>query len=227
MSDKFYGLLFVIAIAVAFVQTIRVGNAQELAERNRVRADSIAADAAIARLQADSVWEVRIATQEDDLQGLLAQGDEARQRLAEELGEANVRVGLLAEVNATARGNIISLGTQLSAAEAEARGLETDSATVAFGGDIDDGLLEGSWTFTLPRAEHMLAYDVTVPGELVVSLTGDGRTLVTARSTHERASLNLGDVFVDPPPPVEVRRISFMQAGIAFLAGIITWEFAR
>lgn len=227
MSDKFYGLLFVIAIAAAFIQTVRVGNAQDLAERNRVRADSIAADAAIARLQADSVWEVRIATQEDDLQGRLAAGDEARQRLATELAEANVRVGLLAEVNATARGNIISLGTQLSEAEAEARGLETDSATVAFGGDIDDGLLAGAWTFTLPRAEHMLTYDVTVPGELVVSVTGDGRTLVTARSTHERAALNLGDVFVDPPPPVEVRRISFMQAGIAFLAGIVTWEFAR
>ncbi len=227
MRDKFYTVLFVVALAVAFVQTVRVGNAQELAERNRVRADSIAADAAIARLAADSVWEVRLAVQDDDLSGRLAAGDSARQGLAAELAEANVRVGLLAEVNATARGNIISLGTQLSAAEAEARGLETDSATVAFGGDIDDGLLSGAWTFTLPRAEHMLTYDVMVPGELVVSLTGDGRTLVTARSTHERAALLLGEIFVDPPPPVEVRKISFMQAGIAFLAGIITWEFAR
>jgi hypothetical protein len=227
MRDKFYTVLFVVALAVAFVQTVRVGNAQELAERNRVRADSIAADAAIARLQADSVWEVRLATQDDDLQGRLASGDSARAGLAAELAEANVRVGLLAEVNATARGNIVSLGAQLSAAEAEARGLEADSATVAFGGDLDDGLLVGSWTFTLPRAEHMLAYDVSVPGELVVSLTGDGRTLVTARSTHERAALRLGEIFVDPPPPVEVRRLSFMQAGIAFLAGIVTWEFAR
>ena len=225
MSDKFYGLLFVIAIAAAFIQTVRVGQAQDLAERNRVRADSIAADAAIARLQADSVWEVRIATQEDDLQGLLASGDSARARLAEELSEANVRVGLLAEVNATARGNIISLGNQLSAAEAEE--ITGDPATVAFEGDIDDGLLTGAWQFLLPQAQHTLDYGVTVPGELVVSVTGDGRTLVTARSTHERASLNLGDVFVDPPPPVEVRRISFMQAGIAFLAGIVTWEFAR
>ncbi len=225
MSDKFYGLLFVIAIAAAFIQTVRVGNAQDLAERNRVRADSIAADAAIARLEADSVWEVRIATQENDLQGRLAEGDEARQRLAEELADANVRVGLLAEVNATARGNIISLGNQLSAAEATE--ITGDDAAVVFQGDIDDGLLAGAWRFTLPQAEHMLTYDVTVPGELVVSVTGDGRTLVTARSTHERAALSLGEIFVDPPPPVEVRRISFMQAGIAFLAGIVTWEFAR
>jgi hypothetical protein len=225
MSDKFYGLLFVIAIAAAFIQTVRVGNAQDLAERNRVRADSIMADAAIARLQADSVWEVRIATQDDDLQGRLASGDSARARLAEELAEANVRVGLLAEVNATARGNIISLGTQLSAAEAEA--ITGDEATVAFEGDIDDGLLTGAWQFLLPQAQHTLDYDVTVPGELVVSVTGDGRTLVTARSTHERAALNLGDVFVDPPPPVEVRRLSFTKAALFYLAGIVTWEFAR
>ncbi len=227
MTDKLFGFLFVVVIGVAFIQTVRVGNAQDLAERNRVRGDSIAADAAIARLEADSVWEVRLAVQDDDLSGRLAAGDSARQVLAAELADANVRVGLLVEVNATARGQIISLGTQLSAAEAEARGLEVDSTTVAFGGDLDDGLLVGSWTFTLPRAEHMLAYDVTVPGELVVSLTGDGRTLVTARSTHERAALRLGEIFVDPPPPVEVRRLSFMQAGIAFLAGIVTWEFAR
>ncbi len=227
MGDKLVGILLVIAVVAAFIQTVRVGNAQDLAERNRVRADSIAADAAIARLEADSVWEVRLATQDDNLQGRLASGDSARQVLAAELAEANVRVGLLAEVNATARGNIISLGTQLSAAEAEARGLETDSATVAFGGDLDDGLLSGSWSFILPRAEHMLTYDVTVPGELVVSQTGDGRTLVTARSTHERAALRLGEIFVDPPPPVEVRRISFTQGLIAFLAGVITWEFAR
>ena len=225
MRDKFYTVLFVVALAVAFVQTVRVGNAQDLAERNRVRADSIAADAAIARLAADSVWEVRLAVQDDDLSGRLAAGDSARQGLAAELAEANVRVGLLAEVNATARGNIISLGEQLSAAEATE--ITGDSASVAFRGDLDDGLLVGAWTFTLPRAEHMLTYDVTVPGELVVSLTGDGRTLVTARSTHERAALRLGEIFVDPPPPVEVRKISFMQAGIAFLAGIITWEFAR
>ena len=225
MRDNFFTLIFIVALAVAFVQTVRVGNAQELAERNRVRADSIAADAAIARLAADSVWEVRLAVQDDDLSGRLASGDSARQVLAAELADANVRVGLLAEVNATARGQIISLGTQLSAAEAEE--ITGDPATVAFQGDIDDGLLVGAWQFTLPRAEHMLTYDVTVPGELVVSVTGDGRTLVTARSTHERAALGLGEIFVDPPPPVEVRRISFTQGLIAFLAGIVTWEFAR
>ena len=66
-----------------------------------------------------------------------------------------------------------------------------------------------------------------VPGDLIVSVTGDGRTLITARSTHERAALNLGEIFVDPPPPVEVRRLSFTQAALFYLAGIITWEFAR
>lgn len=220
MTEKFMTLLLVVAMVVAIAQTFRVGWAQEATEAARVRADSIAADAAIARLAADSVWEVRIADEVNDLQGILERGDSARQSLAMELDDANIRVGLLAEVNAVARGQIISLGEQMGG---ENLG---DSAT-AWEGDLDDGLLTGAWVFRLPQALHTLNYNVNVPGELIVSLTGDGRTLVTARSTHERAALNLGQVFVDPPPPVEVRRLSFTKAAMFYLAGIITWEFAR
>ena len=218
-------ILIGLLILAAGFQTLRVGWAQDLAESNRVRADSIAADAAVARLQADSTWEVRFAENTNNLNALLADGDSARQLLAGELDEANVRVGLLVEVNATARGNIISLGEQLG--QAEATELTGGEATVAFQGDIDDGLLVGDWTFELPEIKHTLTYDVTVPGELVVSTTGDGRTLVTARSTHERAMLNLGQIFVDPPPPVEVRKLSFTQALIFLGAGAVGWELIR
>ena len=225
MRDKFWTLMLIVFFVVAGLQTIRVGQAQEREAAALVRADSLLADAAISRLEADSVWEARIATEVDNLSSQLANGNEERQRLIDELEGANIRVGLLAEVNAVARGNIISLGEQLSAAEAAQ--ISDDDATVAWRGDIDDGLLTGRWQFLLPQAQHTLDYNVDVPGDLIVSVTGDGRTLITARSTHERAALNLGEIFVDPPPPVEVRRLSFTQAALFYLAGIITWEFAR
>jgi len=59
-----------------------------------------------------------------------------------------------------------------------------------------------------------------------VSETGDGRTVVLARSTHPRASLDIGEVVVSEPTKDE-QPVAWRRYLWAALAGAIAWEMAR
>lgn len=220
MNQRLSGILIVGLIIFGVVSQWRLGQAKAEAERFRTVADSIAADAAIDLIQRDSVWEARLAEETDRLGDMLAARDSATRRLRDQLEDANIRVGLLSEVVASARGELVSIGERLDSAT-------TPVPAGTWGGDLADELLTGTWLFRLPEVEHTLDYSVTIPGELVVSETGDGRTLVLARATSERASLDIGRVFVDPPPPVVERKASLTQLLLAALGGAFAWELAR
>lgn len=222
---KPYQMLIVGLIVFGVVQQFRIGQAHAATEAARVRGDSIAAERLVAEFANDSAWTVRFAEHAEDLGQMIVDGDMARARLAGELQAANVRIGLLAEVSASARGEIITLSDRagLFADSVNALGEVVDS----WRGQLDDGLLTGSWSFTLPEAQHVLAYTCTVPGELIVGESGDGRTIVSARATHPRASLDLGELLFDPPDPVVLVKLSKTQALVALLIGAVGWEFAR
>ena len=217
--------LVIVLIVFAVAQQYRIGVAQSRAEAFRVTADSIAAEAAVREIELEGAWSVRFADETERLGDLLTEGDSAQARLASRLDDANVRIGLLTEVTASATGQIESLSdANLSLLDS------INSIGQVFGsweGPVADEILTGSWGFTLPDAAHILDYSVSIPGELVVSQAGDGRTIVTARATSSLATLELGQVFVDPPPPVEVKTLSWTRALIAALLGAVGWEFVR
>ncbi len=217
--------LLLVAIVIAAFSRWQLGEARDAIESARVRADSIAGEAVVEKVRADSVWSVRFAGQADDLGQDLAKRDDDLGQLATDLAGANVRIGLLAEVNASARGSIVSLSDRVGAL-LDAQG-DTVSVEGSWGGDLDDGLLTGSWGFVLPAAEHRLSYGVTLPGEIVTSVTGDGRTIIAVRSTNPLATFVIGETFVDPPDPVEVPRLSLTRAALAFGLGVLGWELAR
>ena len=219
----------VIAVLLAFAlfSQWQRSQAADLAEANRVRSDSIAAEALVSSMASDSTWAVRFAEHSDDLaQDLTQSGDTARARLAEELTRANVRVGLLAEVLASAQGEIISVGNRAGSLSDSLYAV-SETCQGTWEGEIADGLLTGAWALSLPTAAHRLVYNVAIPGELVVAQAGDGRTIVSARSLHPSATLELGSIFVQPPPPEIQVRLSWRQAVLAALIGAAGWEIAR
>ncbi len=202
----------------------QLGQARAEAESNRVLADSIFAEKVVAEIEADSVWGVKFAEQSEDLQAQLSSRDDELGALASKLDSANVRIGLLTEVTAAAQGQIVSLSDKNGEL---ADSLMALGISGEFGGEVKDDVLTGTWSLLLPQLEHTLDYSVSIPGELVVSKAGDGRTIVTARSTNPRASLTLGQVFVDPPPPLVSYRMSFKQATLFMGLGAVIWEVVR
>lgn len=211
--------------AALLVTQVQLQRAEREAATQSVRADSIAADKVASEIALDSVWAVRYAQDVDDLQARLTAAGGTVGTLAARLDSANVRADLLAEVAASAQGEIVSLSDR---ADALADSL-SESLTIIgqVGGDIQDEILTGSWSLWLPTMQHTLRYNVLIPAHLIVSHTGDGRTLVTARSTIPRAQLDISEVFVDRPP-AEVRyRVSIKQAGAFMGIGAVLWELIR
>lgn len=215
--------------AVALLVVVMVTQWQLVATRERLaradtRADSIAADAAIDAIRRDDVWSASIASTQRDLAQAISERDSTSAALVARLDDANIRIAMLTDLSATARGEVESLAQQAT--------MLTDSlAALAdtverWEGEINDGLLRATWRFDLPPARHTLTYGVTIPGELVVSETGDGRTVVLARSTHPRASLDIGEVVVSEPAKYE-QPVAWRRYLWAALAGAIAWEMAR
>ena len=206
------------------VTQFQLGRARADAEANRVRADSIAAEKVVSEIAADSVWGVQFAEQVGNLQDELASRDDELGALASKLDSANVRIGLLTEVTASAQGQIVSLSDKNGEL---ADSLSAMGISGEFSGQVEDDILTGRWSLLLPQLQHTLDYSVSIPGELVVSRSGDGRTIVTARSTNPRAALELGQVFVDPPTPAVTYRLSLKQAGVFMGVGAVVWELMR
>lgn len=191
---------------------------EERVEERR-RADSLAAEAAAERARADG-WEVAFAENVDDLHGRLAEGDSMIARLGRDLRASRVRVDQLTELTAELRGS----------GESEARpdSIAADSVPASWSGTYDDDLLRARWTFRrLPPPATLLLREwaASFGVELVQATTGDGRTLITARTSDpDRVKARVDSLFVDPPPP-EVREVGvswwWIPASIAggYLAG--------
>jgi hypothetical protein len=215
--------------AVVLLVVVMVTQWQLVATRERLaradtRADSIAADAAIDAIRRDSAWSATVASTRRDLAQAISERDSTSAALVARLDDAGIQIAMLTDLSARAQGEVESLAQRAT--------VLTDSLTALadtverWEGEIDDGLLTATWRFDLPPARHTLTYGVTIPGELVVSETGDGRTVVLARSTHPRASLDIGEVVVSEPEKYE-QPVAWRRYLWAALAGAIAWEMAR
>jgi hypothetical protein len=214
----------VVVLVVVMVTQWQLVATRERLARAETRADSIAADAAIDAIRRDSVWSATVASTERDLAQAISERDSTSAALVARLDDAGIRIAMLTALSARAQGEVESLAQRST--------VLTDSLTAladtvkSWEGEIDDGLLTATWRFDLPPARHTLTYGVTIPGELVVSETGDGRTVVLARSTHPRASLDIGEVVVSEPEKYE-QPVAWRRYLWAALAGAIAWEMAR
>jgi hypothetical protein len=214
----------VVVLVVVMVTQWQLVATRERLARAETRADSIAADAAIDAIRRDSVWSATVASTERDLAQAISERDSTSAALVARLDDASIRIAMLTDLSAKAKGEVESLAQRST--------VLTDSLTALadtverWEGEIDDGLLTATWRFDLPPARHTLTYGVTIPGELVVSETGDGRTVVLARSTHPRASLDIGEVVVSEPEKYE-QPVAWRRYLWAALAGAIAWEMAR
>jgi hypothetical protein len=214
----------VVVLVVVMVTQWQLVATRERLARAETRADSIAADAAIDAIRRDSVWSATVASTERDLAQAISERDSTSAALVARLDDAGIRIAMLTALSARAQGEVESLAQRST--------VLTDSLTAladtvkSWEGEIDDGLLTATWRFDLPPARHTLTYGVTIPGELVVSETGDGRTVVLARSTHPRASLDIGEVVVSEPAKYE-QPVAWRRYLWAALAGAIAWEMAR
>ena len=214
----------VIVLVIVMVTQWQLVATRERLARADTRADSIAADAAIDAIRRDSAWSATVASTERDLAQAISERDSTSAALVARLDDARIRIAMLTDLSARAQGEVESLAQR-------ARLLTDSLAALAdtvqrWEGEIDDGLLRATWRFDLPPARHTLTYGVTIPGELIVSETGDGRTVVLARSTHPRASLDIGEVVVSEPAKDE-QPVAWRRYLWAALAGAIAWEMAR
>jgi hypothetical protein len=163
----------VVVLVVVMVTQWQLVATRERLARAETRADSIAADAAIDAIRRDSVWSATVASTERDLAQAISERDSTSAALVARLDDASIRIAMLTDLSAKAKGEVESLAQRST--------VLTDSLTALadtverWEGEIDDGLLTATWRFDLPPARHTLTYGVTIPGELVVSETGDGR----------------------------------------------------
>jgi len=201
----------IVVVAGWFVLSMKL-QASERARHSaeRVR-DSLAIEAVAQEAMADG-WEVRFGELDRDLRDRLAGRDSVTLRLAKSLDRANAQVRSLVDIVATLEDSLASVG---------APEIDADGSVVAWAGNVEDGLLTGSWRFAPP--ELALRYSVAVPLEIVTSEGGDGRWLVTARATDPRASAQVEGFWFAPPPPVQIARCTLPQVarwlGIGVVAG--------
>jgi hypothetical protein len=177
--------------------------------------DSVALEAAAKDLELDG-WEVQFAQMVGSGTALLQERDSALAALATRLDDAHARIRQYVRAEAIAESTV--------AGQAEAQDTTTEIPRW-WTGRVDDGLLAGSWRFErVPSPELSLGYSVTVPIELVSSEGGDGRWLVTGRSTDPRVTLSLDEVIVEPAEPEVVEVTSWKRDALMVVGGgVISW----
>lgn len=203
---------FVVVVAAAIgalvataLQHARARAATSRAERAEAAIDSLAAEAAAARAEL-SGWKVKFA-EASDLAKLLETRDSQLAVLARDLRASRAKVRSLTRIVAEAAGS----------ASVVAEAATPDSAT----GIISDGTLSAKWTFYYATPGLSLRYSCLVPVEAVAFETGDGRLLVTARSSSPNVSLQIAEALVNlPEPTVERRGVSWLWIPAAFLGGL-------
>lgn len=184
--------------------------------------DSLAIEAVAQRAELEG-WSVRFAQMVASGTAELQGRDSMLAALGRDLEEANARVRQYVSALASAEEQIESLAT----------GRDTISTVPRWWtGRFADGLLSADWRFErLPEANLSLGYRIEVPVELVTSEGGDGRWLVTGRSSDSRVRLDLDEVIVEPTTPEVVTRTSlrrqFIVGLISGVAGALGWEVIR
>ena len=184
-----------------------------------VARDSIAADFASARAEAEG-FTVAFAQERVNLTRALMKRDSTLARVLSDYQASRIEVTSYVELLAVAEGRIESLGTAVAA---------TDSTPESWAGELDDGLLIGSWGLQPPLLT--LQYTVSPQIELIQGLSGDGRLLVTARASDPRVTLRINDLLFEPPAAQVVTRTNwkrlFVASFLSFGAGLVTWEVVR
>lgn len=143
--------------------------------------------------------------------------------LRDRMEEANALVSGYVSLIAVVQDSMASLATSRDT---------TTPCPTWWAGEIDDELLTARWRFE--RFAERLdfgPYRVRAPGRLVTTHAGDGRWHVAAMGSDPRVRLELGDVWISPPSPVEVRMCQVSTkatwAGLGAVGGMVAWELAR
>ena len=164
--------------------------------------DSLAAEAAAARAEAQG-WSVQFATATEQLWKQIASREESLAALTEDFRASGIRITRLTSIVASLEGQISSAGTPAAVPDSE-----TDPVPPSWSGEADDGVLRLSWTFWRFAPRLTMDYGVVVPIELIEGESGDGRTLVLARTRVPNATLTFEELLVDRQPPIVVEHCS-------------------
>lgn len=212
----------VLLLALLAASSFRAGSLEgRLDAAERVR-DSLLVEEAAAWAAAEG-WESRFADSAQAMLDEIMAMDTELASLYGRMEEANARVSGYVSLIAVVEDSLASLATSRDT---------TAVCPAWWAGEIDDDLLTARWRFE--RFAERLdfgPYQVRAPGRLVTVQGGDGRTLVAAMGSDPRVNLGIPNVWLSPPPPVEVQVCApatlAIAAGIGFAGGLLTWEFAR
>ncbi len=200
MTNDRIAMIVLLAVAVGgYAKSCGLGSDLTAADAaaNALRSVALAYEGA-----ADG-WRIRLVDASDDLEGLLQEErdrggllEEEKAELARQAETLNGRISALADMYASARGQITILDGRIFASDAST---PMPDSVVA---EIDDGLLRGRMAF-FPPSRLDLEYRLGLALVLGFIDAPDGRSLVTAMSDNPRVDLRYGEVFYQPAPPVE------------------------
>lgn len=136
--------------------------------------------------------------------------------LAREVRALGGEIRVMADLVAELRGQLEAQGTTHGPLEAP------DSITAR----IDDGLLEGRVVYFPAASLFSLDYTARLALVLGVVAAPDGRALLVARGTDPRVQISYGQVYYQPPPPLQVcglgERLRWGGYGLVAGAGLRT-----
>lgn len=161
-------------------------------------------------------WETRLVSATDGLERRLQEAVDssdvlelANAELAREVEELGGELRAVATMYAELAG---SIEVHDATVHVSAPGAAPDSVTAA----VDDGLLSGRLVYRPPATLAIDPYRVELALALGWIEAPDGRALLTARAANPRVRLSFGDVYYQPPAPVE-----FCGFGAQLKAGAI------
>lgn len=192
-----------------------VAQQRDAAERER---DRLAMEAATMR-QSLNGWTIRYAQEVGSLQADLMERDSALAELARDYTQARAELSTYMSLVAELERDTVGLaGTVAGPAE------RPDSAF----GTLRDAVMDAEWVFHYPGATLDFRYGLTIPLELVTAVSGDGSTVVSARSSVPGLALTVDELLVEPSPPEQVYRTPWLRSiGIGAIAGLLTAVLVR
>ena len=200
------GLIILLILGLAgSIFFLRSASSQLVEERLRV--DSLAGEVAEESLRADG-WETRWADETADLSGQLSVQDEVLASAMRDLVSARGEVQVLTRTLAEGSGVVVDTVEVMA-----------NCPNAFYQGSFDDGLLRGNWELAPPI--FRMPYTVSIEQELIHTLMGDGRMLVTARALDSKVNLQVEDLLFQPPLPVTIRKSSWRSLFTSLSIGTI------
>lgn len=216
--NRTLGLVIVILIGyIGYAEWDRglVAQQRDAAERER---DRLAMEAATMR-QSLNGWTVRYARDISDMQAELMQRDTALAELARDYTQARAELSTYMSLVAQLERDTVGLAGTVAG--------PTERPDSAFG-TLRDEVMDARWVFHYPGATLDFSYGLTIPLELVTAVSGDGSTVVSARSSVPGLSLTVAELLVEPSPPEQVYRTPWLRSiGIGAIAGLLTAVIVR